>query len=92
MYRAILDCRAVGKVRGTYGLGTLKRLDAGDRIHPVPTFKPSTHRLSYRDPNITNVITDRGGAESLAAGFRACVVSDQEEPAWAVEGWADRYE
>lgn len=92
LYKAILDNRAVGKVRGTYGVGTLKRLDSEDRIHPTPTFKPSTHRLSYVNPNITNVITDRGGPENLAAGFRACVVADQEEPKWAVEGWADRYE
>ncbi len=83
LYQAILDVRAVGKVRGTYGIGTQKRLDQHDRIHPVPTFKPSTHRLSYVNPNITNVITDRGGAESLAAGFRACVVADQEIPEWS---------
>lgn len=75
LYKAILDSRAVGKVKGTYGVGTLKRLDADDRVHPTPTFKPSTHRLSYVNPNITNVITDRGGPESLAAGFRACVVA-----------------
>lgn len=80
LYKAILDTRAVGKVKGTYGVGTLKRLDKDDRVHPTPTFKPSTHRLSYVNPNITNVITDKGGAESLAAGFRACVVADQEEP------------
>lgn len=92
LYKAILDSRAVGKVRGTYGIGTLKRMDGEDRIHPVPTFKPSTHRLSYVNPNITNVITDRGGAENLAAGFRACVVATQEEPAWAVPGWEKRFQ
>jgi hypothetical protein len=73
-------------------VGTLKRLDVEDRVHPVPTFRPSTHRLSYRDPNITNVIQDKGGPENLAAGFRACVVSDQQIPEWEVPGWADRYE
>ncbi len=92
LYKAILDSRAVGKVRGTYGVGTLKRLDGEDRVHPVPTFKPSTHRLSYMNPNITNVIQDKGGPENLAAGFRACVVADQQEHEWEVPGWADRYE
>lgn len=96
LYKSILDSRAVGKVKGTYGVGTLKRLDANDRIHPTPTFKPSTHRLSYVNPNITNVITDRGSnelnpdgtpKENLAAGFRACVVADKSDPAW----WAAQH-
>lgn len=91
LYKALLDSRAVGKVKGTYGVGTLKRLDGEDRVHPTPTFKPSTHRLSYVNPNITNVIQDKGGPENLAAGFRACVVSDQQVPEWEVPGWADRY-
>ena len=47
---------------------------------------------SYQNPNITNVITDRGGAENLAAGFRACVVAGTEDPEWAEPGWATRYE
>ena len=53
----------------------LFRSDEDDRTHPVPTFRPSTQRLSYVAPNITNVITDRGGRESLAAGFRRCIVA-----------------
>jgi uracil-DNA glycosylase family 4 len=76
LYQAILDARAVGKVRGTYGVRTLKLMDSEDRIHPVPTDRPSTGRRSYIDPNITNVITDRGGAENLAAGFRKVIVAD----------------
>jgi uracil-DNA glycosylase len=83
LYRAILDSRAVGKVRGTYGLRTLKLMDQDDRVHPVPTDRPSTGRRSYVDPNITNVITDRGGPENLAAGFRKCVIADLEDtPGW----------
>lgn len=74
-YRNLLDYRAVGKVKGTYVDGTERRLDDQDRVHPVPTFKPSTGRLSYIDPNITNVVADKGGVESLAAGFRHCVVA-----------------
>lgn len=91
LYKALLDSRGVGKVKGTYGVGTLKRLDGNDRVHPTPTFKPSTHRLSYVNPNITNVIQDKGGPENLAAGFRACVTADQAVPEWEVPGWADRY-
>ncbi len=72
-YRTLLDYRAVQKVKGTYVDGTERRLDADDRVHPVPTFKPSTMRLSYIDPNITNVVGDK--KKSLAAGFRSCVVA-----------------
>jgi uracil-DNA glycosylase family 4 len=74
-YQALLDYRAIGKVKGTYVEGTERRLDAEDRLHPVPTFKPSTMRLSYTNPNITNVVADKGGAEGLAAGFRSCIVA-----------------
>jgi uracil-DNA glycosylase family 4 len=74
-YQAVLVYRSVQKVRGTYGLGIRKRLDADDRIHPVPTFKPSTQRQSYQSPNIQNVISDKGGEASLAAGFRKCIVA-----------------
>jgi uracil-DNA glycosylase len=74
-YDALLDYRALGKVKGTYVEGTERRLDAEDRLHPVPTFKPSTMRLSYVNPNITNVVADKGGAEGLAAGFRQCIVA-----------------
>ena len=44
-YAALLDYRAIGKVKGTYVEGTERRLDAEDRLHPTPTFKPSTMRL-----------------------------------------------
>ena len=74
-YQALLDYRAIGKVKGTYVEGTERRLDADDRLHPVPTFKPSTMRLSYVNPNITNVVADKGGKEGLAAGFRRCIVA-----------------
>ena len=74
-YQALLDYRAIGKVKGTYVEGTERRLDEHDRLHPVPTFKPSTMRLSYTNPNITNVVADKGGAEGLAAGFRKCIVA-----------------
>lgn len=65
LYQLCLDNRGVGKVKGTYGVGTLKRLDENDRVHPVPTFKPSTMRLSYRDPNVTNCIAQGTPIEVL---------------------------
>jgi uracil-DNA glycosylase family 4 len=74
-YTHVLDYRAVNKVKGTYVEGTERRLDSEDRLHPVPTFRPSMMRLSYVDPNITNVVADKGGPEGLAAGFRRCVVA-----------------
>jgi len=74
-YSSLLDYRAIGKVAGTYVEGTERRLDGDDRLHPVPTFKPSTMRLSYTNPNITNVVADKNGPEGLAAGFRKCIVA-----------------
>lgn len=74
-YSALLDYRAIIKVDGTYVKGTKRRLDEHDRIHPQPTFKPSMMRLSYVNPNITNVVADKGGKKGLAAGFRKCIVA-----------------
>ena len=94
-YAAMLDYRAVMKVKGTYVEGAERRLDAHDRLHPTPTFKPSTLRLSYVDPNITNVVADKGGKAGLAAGFRACVVAEQTRPAGIsnedLQYWAGRW-
>jgi DNA polymerase I-like protein with 3'-5' exonuclease and polymerase domains len=95
LYQAILDSRAVGKVRGTYGEGTRKLMDAEDRVHPVPTFRPSTMRLSYTSPNITNVVADKGGKDGLATGFRKCIVSGTDLPKWVtsegLQAWEDRW-
>ena len=74
-YPAVLDYRAINKVKGTYVEGTERRLDTDDRLHPQPTFKPSTMRLSYVNPNITNVVADKDQGRNLAAGFRRCVVA-----------------
>ena len=80
-YQINLDYRAVKKIDSTYALPTMRRVDAEvaggreGRLHPIPTFRPSTMRLSYVSPNITNVVQDKGGKESLAAGFRRCVVA-----------------
>lgn len=80
-YQTNLDYRAVKKVDSTYAVPTLRRIAteiaAGrePRLHPIPTFRPSTMRLSYVSPNITNVVQDKGGKANLAAGFRRCVVA-----------------
>lgn len=79
LYSAVLDYRAVAKVRGTYVVGTEKRLDGNDRLHPSFTFKPSTMRLASQNPNIQNVVADKGGEETLAAGFRHAVVARGQE-------------
>jgi len=74
LYHHVLQKRAVAKVRGTYVLGTLRRLDPENRLHPEGTYAPSTFRLSYVNPNIQNVVGDRQ-EETLASGFRRCITA-----------------
>lgn len=74
-YTAVLNYRAITKVKGTYVEGTERRLDLDDRLHPQPSFKPSTMRLSYVNPNITNVVADKDQGATLASGFRRCIVA-----------------
>lgn len=80
---AVLDYKAVAKVRGTYAIGVERRLDEADRVHGQFTFKPSTMRLSGVNPNLQNVVADKGGKATLAAGFRSCVVARGR---WVEEG------
>lgn len=75
LYKHLIDLRAVQKVRGTYGIGMKRRLRSG-RVHGRFTFKPSTQRLSSVDPNLTNVVGDKGDSNTLAHGFRKCVVAE----------------
>jgi uracil-DNA glycosylase family 4 len=81
-YSFNLDYRAVKKVDSTYAVPTMRRVarevEAGrePRLHPIPTFRPSTMRLSYVSPNITNVVVDKdSNKKNLAGGFRRCVVA-----------------
>lgn len=77
-YSLCLQRREVKKVLGTYVEGTLRRLADGNgdgRLHGTFTHKPSTLRLSMVNPNLQNVIADRGGKESLSAGFKKCLVA-----------------
>lgn len=57
-YRSLLDYRAVNKVKGTYVEGTERRLDEHDRLHPQPTFKPSTMRLCVAAGTPIEVLRD----------------------------------
>lgn len=75
IYSTILDYKSIKKVDSTYAIGAKKRIWADGRLHPQWTGRPSTLRDSYVNPNIQNVIADKGGAESLAAGFRECIVA-----------------
>lgn len=90
-----MDWAAVQKVDSTYAVGTLKLLDANGRVHPEILCKPSTLRDSCVNPNLQNVVADRGGADSLAAGFRKCVVSVDGPPAYITAeelvAWEQRY-
>lgn len=72
-YTKMLLHRDVAKVKGTYVDGSKKRLREDNRLHGVATHAPSTMRISWRDPNLTNVVADKGGREKIAAGFRDCV-------------------
>jgi len=56
-------------------------MDADDRVHPEYLPIPSTLRDSARNPNLTNVVADKSGPQSLAAGFRRCVTARDGVPA-----------
>lgn len=81
-YRALLDYREITKVDSTYVAATLRRLEfdrsvgiTTGRICPQVTNKPSTFRTAYVNPNLQNVVADKGGEASLAAGFRKYVIA-----------------
>ncbi len=78
LFKDVLDFRAIGKVRGTYCDGIESRLGKDDRLHAETTHRPSTMRLSMRNPNLQNVVADKKEAsENPAAGFRKCVVATE---------------
>lgn len=90
-YKLNMDLRSVVKVRGTYGIGMKKRLRNG-RVHGRITWKASTQRTTSVDPNLQNVVADKGAAkQSLAAGFRHCVVAEARAPAWVTQDIYDRW-
>ncbi|HET9253885.1 MAG TPA: DNA polymerase [Pseudonocardiaceae bacterium] len=76
VYQQILDYKAVKKVDSVYVVGTKRRLWKDNRVHPLITQRPSMFRDSSVNPNLQNVIADKSGRSSLAAGFRDCIVAD----------------
>lgn len=78
IFQDLLDYRAVQKVKSTYVDGTIERLAKGrqqdGRLHAKFLRRPSTLRLSCVDPNLQNVVADRG-ENQLAAGFRKVIVA-----------------
>jgi uracil-DNA glycosylase family 4 len=80
LFQLQMDWKAIQKVDATYAVGTLALLDADDRVHPEYLPIPSTLRDSARHPNLTNVVADKSGPQSLAAGFRRCVVARDGVP------------
>ena len=77
--------KAVVKIDSTYAVGTLALLDVDDRCHPEYSPIPSTLRDSAKHPNLTNVVADKSGPQSLAAGFRRCVVARTGVPTSVTE-------
>lgn len=76
VYQHLLDYKAVKKVDSTYVMGSKRRLWADGRLHPEVTFRPSMFRDSSVNPNLQNVVADKSGPATLAAGFRDCIVAD----------------
>ncbi len=91
-YQYVLDWKAVQKVDSTYVIGVLSRLDDDDRLHPEIAPKPQTLRDSCTGPNLQNVVADRDGPASLAAGFRRVVVSRDGVPADRTEEEREAWE
>jgi len=81
LFQLQLDWKAVVKIDSTYAVGTMALLDSDDRVHPEYAPIPSTLRDSARHPNLTNVVADKSGPQSLSAGFRRCVAARDGVPA-----------
>lgn len=89
-FRRVLDWRQVSKVKSTYVDGTFRKLEQDralgimdGRLHPTIGYKPSTQRMNSTNPNIHNVVADKGGKEGLAAGFKRVVIAGP--PSWTVD-------
>lgn len=86
-YQDILNHRAISKVKSTYVEGVESKLDAASRCHPKFLHKPSTLRLSCKEPNLQNVVQDREqeGEAPIAAGFRNTIVSGPDCTLWEAD-------
>ena len=94
-FKLQLDWKAVQKVDSTYAVGSLRRLDDDDRLHPEFLPKPSTFRDSCQNPNLQNVVADKAGPEGLASGFRRTVQARDGVPSGVTEAeyqqWQERW-
>lgn len=67
-YLKVIECREVGKMRGTYINGFRPHGDG--RVHTTFTFATATNQLSSRNPNITNVPKHGRLAKPIREMFR----------------------
>jgi DNA polymerase I-like protein with 3'-5' exonuclease and polymerase domains len=74
-YKDLLDFSKIGKIKSTYADGAEAILDANNRLHAEFWHLPSTMRLSCKVYNLQNIVADKDGEGSPAAGFRHCVVA-----------------
>jgi len=70
-YIKVIECREIGKMRGTYIDGF--RPHADGRVHTTFTFATATDQLSARNPNVTNVPKHGRLAKPIRAMFRDAV-------------------
>lgn len=95
LFQLQLDWKAVVKIDSTYAVGTLALLDHDDRVHPEYAPIPSTLRDSAKHPNLTNVVADKSGPQSLSAGFRRCIVARDGVPAGVTDeeyaAWQEKW-
>ncbi|MDE2107119.1 MAG: hypothetical protein KGL39_58470 [Patescibacteria group bacterium] len=67
-YTKVIECREIGKMRGTYIDGF--RPHADGRVHTTFTFATATNQLSSRNPNVTNVPKHGRLAKPIRQMFR----------------------
>lgn len=70
-YIKVIECREIGKMRGTYIEGF--RPHADGRVHTTFTFATATDQLSARNPNVTNIPKHGRLAKPIRAMFRDSV-------------------
>ena len=67
-YTKVIECREIGKMRGTYIEGFRPRADG--RVHTTFTFATGTNQLSSRNPNIQNAPKHGRLANAIRRMFR----------------------
>lgn len=67
-YVKVIECREIGKMRGTYIDGFRPHSDG--RVHTTFTYATATNQLSSRNPNVTNIPKHGRLAKPIRAMFR----------------------